>query len=85
MVNGCAEGDIEINTVDAYQGREKEILIFNCVRSNDQKHLRGSLGFLTDERRLNVAITRARNFLFIVGNTRTLRISKIWEELIDHY
>ena len=74
--NNCKLFEIEINTVDAYQGREKEIMIFTCVRSNKIECLPNevykSLGFLTDERRLNVAITRPKNFLFIIGNKNTL-------------
>ena len=69
---GAKQQDVEINTVDAFQGREKDIVIFNCVRSNKLNTLQGSLGFLTDERRLNVAITRPRHFLFYVGNSDTL-------------
>ncbi len=59
---------VEINTVDAYQGREKDIIIISCVRSSQEK----ILGFLNDYRRMNVAITRAKHFLWIVGNKRTL-------------
>jgi ATP-dependent RNA/DNA helicase IGHMBP2 len=70
--NNCQLSDIEINTVDAFQGREKDIVIFNCVRSNALSTLQGSLGFLTDNRRLNVAITRPRHFLYLIGNSRTL-------------
>ena len=60
---------MEINTVDAFQGREKDIVIFNCVRSNVLSTEQASLGFLTDKRRMNVAITRPRHFLLIVGNS----------------
>ena len=52
---------IEVNTVDAYQGREKDIIIISTVRTH-------GLGFLNDYRRMNVAISRAKNFLWIVGN-----------------
>ena len=68
----CDLTDIEINSVDSYQGREKDIMIFNSVRSNKIPNVRGSLGFITDKRRLNVAITRPRHFLFIIGNKTTL-------------
>ncbi len=58
-----------MNTVDAFQGKEKDIIIFNCVRSNTSASLQASLGFLNDERRLNVAITRPKHFLIILGNS----------------
>lgn len=56
--------EIEIDTVDAYQGRERDIIIYSIVRSN----LHGKVGFLKDERRLNVALSRARDLLIIVGD-----------------
>ncbi|NRT78229.1 serine/threonine-protein kinase [Clostridium beijerinckii] len=64
---------IEINTVDAFQGRETDIVFYSVVRSNDE----GDLGFLQDVRRLNVAFSRARELLIVVGNhhTVTKRIS----------
>lgn len=66
---GCSISEtIEVNTVDAFQGSEKDVIIFNCVRSNYEGMLQKSLGFLLDERRLNVAITRPKHFLIIVGN-----------------
>lgn len=70
--------DVELNTVDGFQGREKDIIIMSCVRSNDG----GTVGFLSDNRRMNVAITRARYGLYIVGNINTLRHSNIWYSLI---
>jgi senataxin len=83
---GCRLQDtFEVNTVDAFQGREKEIIIFNCVRSNDKQSLTGSLGFLLDERRLNVAITRPQHFLFIIGNAQTLSRSETWKSMIAHH
>jgi senataxin len=66
---GCHINEtIEVNTVDAFQGSEKDIIIFNCVRSNFESYMEKSLGFLLDERRLNVAITRPKFFLMVVGN-----------------
>lgn len=70
---------IRINTVDGFQGQEREIIIFNCVRSNKS----GTLGFLQDLRRLNVSVTRPRFFLFVIGNSRTLEKDKVWGALID--
>jgi senataxin len=80
----CQMSDIEINTVDAFQGREKDIVIFNCVRSNILSTEQASLGFLNDQRRMNVAITRPRHFLFIVGNAQTLLKNAVWKNLVSH-
>lgn len=60
--------ECEVNTVDGYQGREKDIIILSCVRSRCK-----NLGFLEDKRRLNVAITRAKFCLFLVGDFKLLR------------
>ncbi|GIL65859.1 hypothetical protein Vafri_19506, partial [Volvox africanus] len=60
---------LEVSSVDGYQGREKEVMIFNTVRANPG----AILGFLEDWRRLNVAITRPRRALLLVGNADTLR------------
>jgi len=70
--------DVEINTVDGFQGREKDIIIMSCVRSNDN----GIIGFLSDRRRMNVAITRAKYGLYIIGNINTLRHNSTWNNLI---
>jgi len=71
-IPGC--WDIYINTVDGFQGQEREIIVFSAVRTN-------MMGFLEDTRRLNVAITRARNALFIVGNSRRLKTNETWNRL----
>ena len=69
---------VEINTVDAFQGREKDIIIFSCVRSSKERNL----GFVSDYRRMNVAITRARHCLYVIGNSQTLNKDKNWRDLI---
>jgi predicted DNA helicase len=73
--------ELEIGTVDGFQGREKDIVILSTVRAHSE--LSGSVGFLSDVRRLNVAITRARKCLFIVGNAQTLQQNSVWRELIE--
>lgn len=70
--------DIEVNTVDGFQGREKDIIIFSSVRSED------SLGFLVDKRRMNVAITRAKFALWIVGAVKCLEKNRYWGMLVNH-
>jgi senataxin len=68
---------IEINTIDSFQGGEKEIVFFSCVRTSKD------IGFLKDKRRLNVALTRAKCGLYIVGNQFALENNTIWYNLIE--
>ena len=67
------------NTVDGFQGQECDVIIFLCVRSNKTK----KIGFLDDERRLNVAITRAKYSLLLIGNCNTLSSSDVFKDLIE--
>ncbi|GJN02958.1 hypothetical protein PR202_ga20354 [Eleusine coracana subsp. coracana] len=70
---------IDVNTVDGFQGREKEIVIFSCVRCNKEQRI----GFLDDFRRMNVAITRARSAVLVVGSASTLKQDKHWSNLVE--
>ena len=78
---------ISVNTVDGFQGQERDVILISLVRSNDE----GQIGFLKDLRRMNVAITRARMKLIILGNKNTMTqhpfYKKLWEyvEAINHY
>ncbi|CAF3385123.1 unnamed protein product [Rotaria socialis] len=71
---------LEIKSVDGFQGREKEVIIISMVRSN----LRGEVGFLSDSRRINVAITRARRHLCIICNVQTVTHDPFIKRLINY-
>lgn len=73
--------EIEIASVDAFQGREKDIIVMSCVRSNE----RHGIGFLNDPRRLNVALTRAKYGIIIVGNPKVLSKHTLWNHLLTYY
>ncbi|TVU10094.1 hypothetical protein EJB05_43602 [Eragrostis curvula] len=82
--------EMEINTVDGFQGREVDILVLSTVRasiSSGDRHQTGearSIGFVADVRRMNVALTRARLSLWIVGNARTLQTNSHWGSLVQN-
>lgn len=69
---------IEFNTTDAFQGREREIIIFSCVRASPS----GGVGFLSDIRRMNVGLTRAKSSLFVLGNAQSLLRNEFWGKLV---
>jgi superfamily I DNA and/or RNA helicase len=71
--------DVEVDTVDAFQGREKDAILVSLTRSNPE----GQLGFLTDLRRMNVALTRARRHLFVVGDSATLSSHAFYARFIE--
>ena len=75
------ERAVEVDTVDGFQGREKEAVVISLVRSNTS----GELGFLTDTRRMNVALTRARRKLIVFGDSSTLANHDFYLRLIEYF
>jgi len=73
------DAGLEIGTVDGFQGREKEVVVFDMVRSNGD----GDIGFLRDVRRTNVAITRAKRQLVLVVHADTVRSHRYYRRLLD--
>ena len=82
QAGGLSEGKfkgLEVKSIDGYQGREKELIVFSTVRANKE----GEMGFLSDQRRLNVALTRARRGMIVIGCPNTLRHNHTWSSWID--
>ena len=77
----AADPAIEIDTVDGFQGREKEAVVISLVRSNRQ----GEIGFLADTRRMNVALTRARRKLIVIGDSATIGGHAFYAALLDYF
>ena len=71
---------ITVNSVDGFQGQERDVIVISMVRDNDQ----GTIGFLRDLRRMNVAITRARMKLIILGNADTLSRHRFYAQFVEH-
>lgn len=77
---GALHEQIEINSVDSFQGREKEVVIISTVRSNES----GQIGFLEEFRRTNVAISRAKKFLIVIGDGETLaKQNQFFERFVE--
>ncbi len=70
--------DVQVDTIDAFQGQEKDAILISLVRSNDQS----AIGFLADERRLNVAMTRARKKLLVIGDFSTIASHSLYADLV---
>ncbi len=71
---------IRISTIDSFQGQEKENIIISLVRSNED----GDIGFLKDYRRMNVAITRAKTRLYVIGDSATIGHDEFYQSLLDY-
>lgn len=72
---------LEIDTVDGFQGREKEVVIISLVRSNDKREI----GFLADTRRTNVALTRARRGLIVIGDSATFASNPFYAAMFEYF
>jgi predicted DNA helicase len=75
------ETDVEIDSVDGFQGREKEAVIVSLVRSNRE----GEVGFLADTRRMNVALTRARRKLIVIGDSATITSHAFYQRMLEYF
>jgi ATP-dependent RNA/DNA helicase IGHMBP2 len=71
---------VSVNTIDAFQGQERDVIYISMVRSNDQ----GTIGFLSDYRRMNVAMTRARKKLVIIGDSGTLGGNEFYSQFLEY-
>jgi len=74
------EQGLEVDTVDGFQGREKEAVVVSLTRANEA----GEVGFLADVRRMNVALTRARKKLVVVGDGATVARHPFYERFLQH-
>ncbi len=72
---------IEIQTVDGFQGREKDLIVFSAVRSNANQ----IFGFLNDKRRVNVSLSRAKHCLIIVGNAKMMQANPVWQKIVRYF
>jgi ATP-dependent RNA/DNA helicase IGHMBP2 len=79
-LNEQMKSKISVKTIDGFQGQERDIIYISFVRSNNN----GEIGFLSDIRRTNVALTRARKKLVVIGDSATLAVNPFYKNLIDH-
>lgn len=78
--NEAAGKKLEVDTVDGFQGREKEVVVITLVRSNAENEI----GFLADRRRMNVALTRAKRKLIVIGDSATLGINDFYKSFFEY-
>ncbi|HFC12969.1 MAG TPA: DNA-binding protein, partial [Anaerolineae bacterium] len=81
LIRAKLQQPVEVNSVDGFQGREKEAIIISLVRSNQ----RGEVGFLRETRRMNVALTRARRKLIVIGDSGTISAEPFFTRLLDYW
>ena len=85
LLREAARGELanglEIDTVDGFQGREKEAVVISLVRAN----AKGEIGFLADTRRMNVALTRARRKLIVIGDSATIATHPFYRRLLEYF
>lgn len=79
----------EVKTIDSFQGREKDVIIFSAVRSRYimrnkklEENRRKTIGFVSDFRRINVSLSRAKNLCIIFGDVKRLSINSTWRNII---
>ncbi len=88
MTDLCAEDEklealqdhISVNTIDAFQGQERDVIYISLVRSN----AKGEIGFLSDYRRMNVAMTRAKKKLIVIGDSATIGSHKFYQQFLEY-
>lgn len=77
-------GELKVGTAELFQGSEREVIILSTVRQKIIKHKdRKHLGFLSDPKRLNVMLTRAKYLLIIIGNAKVLDSNPYWNKVIN--
>lgn len=74
------DSKVKISTIDSFQGQEADVIILSLVRSNDN----GDIGFLKDYRRMNVALTRAKKQLFVIGDSVTLSSDSFYQQFLEY-
>jgi len=77
----------EVKTIDSFQGREKDVVVFSAVRASragkeSRANPKRTIGFVADGRRLNVALSRAKDICIVVGDLNRLQINKTWKSII---
>jgi len=71
---------LTVDSIDAFQGQERDVIVISLVRSNAE----GEIGFLADTRRMNVALTRAKRKLMVIGDSSTLSNNSFYQSFLDY-